>query len=1178
MAIAAADVLQSQDKDGMLRRALERIIQLYTDKSHFVYELLQNAEDSGAQSIKFIQHSDRLEVLHDGRPFTLKNLQGLCDIGKSDKIDNLNQIGEFGVGFKSVFGICEKVSLYSTPNNYKGATDSTEFAVEILDFTRPHDIPYIPVGKGYTTRFVFPYSVGFPFSGFESISKLKEALSQRLQNLGITTLLFMKSLEMIEYEIVSGNKVVKGSYMLDKQPINDHCFLISALGEGTQEKSEDVSYLKFSRKIDEGESNRTVDIAFPVTVSAEGEYEFHETKYPFISVYFPTETESKLNFIVQGPYRTTPNRSSVPSDNEDNIKLAKLTAGLLHDSILEIKAAGKLNLSLLRILPINRRLFYSYDLFEPLYHEVRKMLIVSDILPCKNGAFASSKQVRIARGQELTELFTDELLTELLVAKRECYWLPITLTETNKRYKELYEYLTDELDVDVIRPENLRNLFNENPGFLKARSDEWLDSLYSLCEGIEGAFSKNRYGSNMLTAVFIKTEKGNFVAPYRKGDSGTFIPNVFLPIEDISEAEDLEFVNSTFYSSHKRFFEEVLGLQKPNEFEFFLKRIQKRYSSNISLSDEVHIQDIKTILQHLSTPEHREQILSVIQGLSFIRCSSNGKIAFVNPFKTYVYFKTTATGIALEEYFKNVSDRYFVDQEFYFENGITYEDIKSLDVEDSILVGDSKTVGTYYTGNPGRQPDWHTSGSFRWELSIDKIDDVLIYIAEHPTASDSIIKSQTILKILFENEARLQGTVYIGGSTPNRQETSKIISTLSDSYGRRINGKYESRKAKWLFDKNGELVAHSEISKYDLSVPIYGKVKLDSNLYEILGFKKNETDHLEETIKDYDRISDEKKQSFFEIEFQRRYGISLEVWEANRSILVDESDSEGIDDDDPIEVYEFPSSRVKNWDALRKHAAEMYCFANPVRFDYLVRRIRTTRPVNAVKAYLMNMYRADGCILYACQMCHEMFASFEACQIETAPKVELEPMHLCMCPTCAAKFRKYRNNATVAAAFLEELSTMDQAYIEESNPVEVEIGDEIIWFTQSHIAEIVELLSLQAEDVEDGADNADKTPSPQAQPSSITSACQTTSNSTRVPANNPSPKNNEPKSVADYFQGKGIKVVDKRFSGGALWVMGSKEQIHTYVEEACKLFGITGQYGAGKASGFHPAWWTKDRK
>lgn len=133
MSNIADRVRTAQDKDGMLRRALERIIQLYTDKSHFVYELLQNAEDAEATSIRFIQHSDRLEVLHDGKPFTSANLQGICDIGKSDKVDNLNQIGEFGVGFKSVFGICDTVRLYSEPAHYRGEMvgDAVPFAVKI---------------------------------------------------------------------------------------------------------------------------------------------------------------------------------------------------------------------------------------------------------------------------------------------------------------------------------------------------------------------------------------------------------------------------------------------------------------------------------------------------------------------------------------------------------------------------------------------------------------------------------------------------------------------------------------------------------------------------------------------------------------------------------------------------------------------------------------------------------------------------------------------------------------------------------------------------------------------------------------------------------------------------------------------------------------------------------------
>ena len=72
-------------------------------------------------------------------------------------------------------------------------------------------------------------------------------------------------------------------------------------------------YLKFSRAIDDS-SKRTVDIAFPVVVKEGGEYECKNQANPYISVYFPTETESKLGFIVQGPYRTTPNSSSIPAD------------------------------------------------------------------------------------------------------------------------------------------------------------------------------------------------------------------------------------------------------------------------------------------------------------------------------------------------------------------------------------------------------------------------------------------------------------------------------------------------------------------------------------------------------------------------------------------------------------------------------------------------------------------------------------------------------------------------------------------------------------------------------------------------------------------------------------------------------------------------------------------------
>ena len=164
-------VRANQDKTQMLDRALQRIIQLYTDKAHFIYELLQNAEDAQAKKICFIQHKDNLEVIHDGIPFTIENLLSLCDIGKSNKIADLNKIGEFGVGFKSVFSICKDVRLYSSP----GANDSNypRIACEIRNFVDPQEIDFEKIPETYTTRFVFPYHVGSDFSGFTDLENLR---------------------------------------------------------------------------------------------------------------------------------------------------------------------------------------------------------------------------------------------------------------------------------------------------------------------------------------------------------------------------------------------------------------------------------------------------------------------------------------------------------------------------------------------------------------------------------------------------------------------------------------------------------------------------------------------------------------------------------------------------------------------------------------------------------------------------------------------------------------------------------------------------------------------------------------------------------------------------------------------------------------------------------------------
>ena len=75
--------------------------------THFVYELLQNADDALATEVCFELFSDKLIFYHNGsKDFSLKDIISITGVGNSTKKDS-GSVGKFGVGFKSVFAITD---------------------------------------------------------------------------------------------------------------------------------------------------------------------------------------------------------------------------------------------------------------------------------------------------------------------------------------------------------------------------------------------------------------------------------------------------------------------------------------------------------------------------------------------------------------------------------------------------------------------------------------------------------------------------------------------------------------------------------------------------------------------------------------------------------------------------------------------------------------------------------------------------------------------------------------------------------------------------------------------------------------------------------------------------------------------------------------------------------------
>src|SRR5690554_3995007 len=105
--------------------------QFYSDQTHFIYELIQNAEDALQKrqqdqpdanlpnSITFRLYRDRLEVSHYGKPFTTDDVIGISDILRGTKGNDPAQIGKFGIGFKSVYAFTSTPEVHSGDEHFR---------------------------------------------------------------------------------------------------------------------------------------------------------------------------------------------------------------------------------------------------------------------------------------------------------------------------------------------------------------------------------------------------------------------------------------------------------------------------------------------------------------------------------------------------------------------------------------------------------------------------------------------------------------------------------------------------------------------------------------------------------------------------------------------------------------------------------------------------------------------------------------------------------------------------------------------------------------------------------------------------------------------------------------------------------------------------------------------------
>ena len=340
-----ADALDNPALSGVKNSVVEK----YSDQAHFIYELLQNADDAKATSVHFTLHTDKLIFAHNGtKRFSISNPAteaadsengALGDINAITSIGNSNKtsasIGKFGVGFKSVFQYTSKPCIYDP-----------DIFFQIDRFIVP--IPIVedfPERKPDETLFIFPFD-----NSLKSKEDACKDISAKLQSLKYP-LLFLSCIENISFVIPDGT----GSYgkkILNKQQFGNTIIEYISLRKKCDDKTFNDKLCLFSRT---SAKNHRYSAGFFINQNNQL-VENNSTAFCF----FPTKEVTNLNFIIHAPFLLTDSRESIKARDNHNTDMINLLAALAADSLLYLRDIGKnnntklINDNIFNIIPYNK--------------------------------------------------------------------------------------------------------------------------------------------------------------------------------------------------------------------------------------------------------------------------------------------------------------------------------------------------------------------------------------------------------------------------------------------------------------------------------------------------------------------------------------------------------------------------------------------------------------------------------------------------------------------------------------------------------------------------------------------------------------------------------------------------------------------------------------------------------
>jgi hypothetical protein len=662
---------------------LDLLGHLYSDRTHFIFELIQNAEDAGASELTFALFADRLEARHDGRPFTEADVRGVSGVAQSTKSGDLTSIGRFGIGFKSVYAYTKNPRIYSAAPDSAGLDSAGQGGAgqegagewfRIESYVRPFPIdpdpepdgPEAGDGAGGGTRFVFPFdldTVPAPVAVTE--------IAAALNGLEPATLLFLRHLSQLR---VSGAGVPE---VLLRRTVSPGPAASQRVSVSKSSVQQTPTWLVWRRGLGQtGPRGGALDVEIAF---AGGPDDAPPRVSPLdrspLNVYFPTEKETFLGFLIQGPYRTTPARDNVPEHEPANQAFVRETAILLTEVVGGLRDAGLLTVAALTALPLDPARFPPGSMFRPLFDTVRAALAHDALIPAagsgpRDGSpvagvadagpdaevYRPASDLILAASPGLIGLLDPDQLGDLLDVGGPRWFADPAITPDGTPL--LWRYLRDELSVPELTAAGVATRAGQD--FLTRQPDQWMASYYAFLHADTRLWrapaDPDDPPAPARTQPIIRLGDGRQILPFTPdGRPAAYLPGLLSNSEP--GAATVRRAIAADPAAHR--FLVALGLSEPDLLAAVLDGVLPRYDDLdlAELDPARHSADLEYVARALdqAAPGDRERLLERLGQTAFLigENAATGEPRLLPPPRLYQRSKE------LETYFEGNPDVWF---------------------------------------------------------------------------------------------------------------------------------------------------------------------------------------------------------------------------------------------------------------------------------------------------------------------------------------------------------------------------------------------------------------------------------------------------------------------------------------------------------------------------------------